>query len=177
MLNIPEAPDVDIRFARRIYRIILFSTLAWLTLIMLPPLFIQLGGVFEKISSYIYFAFSPLCHQEEARSFSIAGSQIAVCSRCSMIYAGFAAGVLAYPFIRRISNINSPPLWLLIIPVLLLVIDVVIDNAGILKNSFLTRSVTGFAIGFALTFFLIPGFIRFFFELSTFFGNKAGERT
>jgi hypothetical protein len=121
MLNIPEAPDVDIRFARRIYRIILFSTLAWLILIMLPPLFIQFGGVFEKISSYVYFAFSPLCHQEEARSFSIAGSQIAVCSRCSMIYGGFAAGVLAYPFIRRISNINSPPLWMLVIPAVLLV--------------------------------------------------------
>ena len=177
MLNIPEAPDVDIRFARRIYRIILFSTLAWLILIMLPPLFIQFGGVFEKISSYVYFAFSPLCHQEEARSFSIAGSQIAVCSRCSMIYGGFAAGVLAYPFIRRISTINSPPLWMLVIPAVLLVLDVVIDNAGIFRNSFLTRSVTGFAIGFALTFFLIPGFIRFFFELSTFFGSKAGERT
>jgi uncharacterized membrane protein len=167
MLNIPKAPDVDIRFARRIYRLILISSLVWLSLIILPALLMQFGGMFEKISFY---------HQEEARSFSIAGSQLAVCSRCSMIYAGFAAGVLAYPVFRRITNINSPPLWLLIVPAILLVLDVVIDNAGIFRNSFVTRSVTGFAVGFALTFFLIPGFIRFFFELTSFFGNKAGAR-
>jgi uncharacterized membrane protein len=176
MLNIPKAPDVDIRFARRIYRLILISSLVWLSLIILPALLMQFGGMFEKISFYLYFAFSPLCHQEEARSFSIAGSQLAVCSRCSMIYAGFAAGVLAYPVFRRITNINSPPIWLLIVPAILLVLDVVIDNAGIFRNSFVTRSVTGFAVGFALTFFLIPGFIRFFFELTSFFGNKAGAR-
>ncbi len=174
MLKIPQAPDVDIRFAQKIYRLILISSFVWLFLIILPPLLMQLGGVFEKFASYIYLAFSPLCHQEEERSFSLAGFQLAVCSRCTMIYAGFFAAVVAYPMFRRLGNINTPSLWLLIIPLILLALDVIIDNAGIFRNTFVTRSITGFAIGFALTFFLIPGFIRFFYEVTSFFRSKAG---
>ena len=174
MLKIPQAPDIDIRFAQKIYRLILILSFVWLLLIVLPPLFMQLGGVFEKIASYLYIAFSPLCHQEEDRSFSLSGFQFAVCSRCTMIYAGFFAAVVVYPMFRRLGNINTPTLWLLIIPLILLALDVIFDNAGILSNTFITRSITGFAIGFALTFFLIPGFIRFFFEVFSFFGKKAG---
>lgn len=176
MLQVPQSPDVSMVFARKIYRLILIISVFWLLLIILPPLLSMAGGFFEVLSDYMYIAFSPICHQEEARSFTLSGLPLGVCSRCTMIYAGMAAGVIAYPFSRRLSNVNPPSLLFLLIPACLLFADVLFDSTGVFRNTFLTRSVTGFIIGAALSFFLIPGFIRFFFELVTFFNGKQRAR-
>lgn len=170
-------PEIDRRFALRIYIIILIFSILWTVLLFLPPLLFSPGSFSEGAAEVIYRIYSPLCHQEESRSFLIGGIPMAVCSRCTMIYAGFAAGVAAYPFIRRPGNINPPPLYLLAVPLALIISDAGLDKLGILKNTFVTRTITGFLSGFSLSFFVVPGFIRFFYEVTTFFGGKAGERT
>ncbi len=176
IIDIPEAPEVDPQFARRVYNIILILSISWIILLIAPPLLLKAGGIAAGLSDFLYIAFSPLCHQDADRSFTIAGEQFAVCSRCTMIYTGFTAGIIAYPLVRKLSNINPPSLLLLIIPTALLLIDAVLDSLGILKNTFLTRSATGFAAGFGLSFFIVPGSIRFFFEIFTFKNKKAGEK-
>ncbi len=40
----------------------------------------------------IFLFFSPVCHQDPARSFWILGAPVAVCARCLGIYLGAAAG-------------------------------------------------------------------------------------
>ena len=176
MLNIPECPDVNMGFARRIYRLILLICFIWVALIILPPLFADLGGAFETISDYMYLAYSPICHQEEVRSFFIAGNPLGVCSRCTMIYLGFAFGALIYPLFRKVSNVNPPSLWLLFIPLAMIGADVLLDRTGVVSNTFLTRSFTGFLTGASLAFFIIPGFIRFFYEITAYFRHKERVR-
>jgi uncharacterized membrane protein len=42
----------------------------------------------------LYMFFSIICHQQPARSWTIAGEPLAVCIRCTAIYFGFFAGLL-----------------------------------------------------------------------------------
>src|SRR5262249_46137120 len=43
-----------------------------------------------ELATAIYRTFSFVCHQIPERSFKLAGYQLAVCSRCTGIYMGFA---------------------------------------------------------------------------------------
>jgi len=89
-----------------------------------------------------------------------------------MIYLGFFISVLFYPVIRKIKNRDMPSIWLLIIPVILLAADTIPDILDIYKNSFLTRSITGFIIGFVLPLFLIPGVVNFIYGAQKVFQTK-----
>lgn len=168
-----EISEAEFKLSRRVYNIILFSGLIWLLLIFLAPLLASMGGVFEGVSSVIYLFFSKVCHQSDSRSFHLLEHPLGVCSRCSGIYCGFLLGTIIYPFRYKLSNIYPPSLFLLIIPVLLMLADVSLDLFNILPNTFLTRSLTGFLTGFALAFFIIPGFVKFFREVYSFLRNKV----
>lgn len=58
-------------------------------LIALPPV---LG---EAAAATVRGVFDPLCHQLPGRSFHLWGEPLAVCHRCTGIYLGLFAGVLA----------------------------------------------------------------------------------
>jgi uncharacterized membrane protein len=45
--------------------------------------------------TFIYDFFSLICHQQPARSWQLFGEPLAVCIRCSSIYFGFLAAVIA----------------------------------------------------------------------------------
>ena len=49
-------------------------------------------GSYGALSFLIFLFFSPVCHQDPARSFWIFGAPGAVCARCLGIYVGAAAG-------------------------------------------------------------------------------------
>jgi len=97
------------------------------------------GTVMSGISEGIYTFFSTTCHQEESRSFHIFGEMFAVCSRCTIIYFGFLAGVVVYPLFRKLDNTILPSVWILLIAAGLMLLDVVFDVTGVLKNTFITR--------------------------------------
>lgn len=130
------------------------------------------GTVMSGISEGIYTFFSTTCHQEESRSFHIFGEMFAVCSRCTIIYFGFLAGVVVYPLFRKLDNTILPSVWILLIAAGLMLLDVVFDVTGVLKNTFITRSITGFLLGVVLPFYLIPGFTMVYFELKSFKNYK-----
>lgn len=162
-----------IDFAKKVYILILFLVSFWCLFILLTPLFIYSGGIFSEIGSFIYLFYSPTCHQEEIRSFSIFGEKFAVCSRCTTIYFSFLLGTLVYPFTRKITNTKLPSIWFLISACIVMVLDVGMDLMGVLKNTYVTRSISGAVLGFVLSFYLIPGFINFIYEVTSFLKNDS----
>ena len=172
MQNFQDNPKVDYHLARKVYFIILFFSLIWLLLVFAAPVLAASGGVYSDISSYIYIFFSSVCHQDDLRSFHIFGYELAVCSRCVSIYTGFFFGAVLYPVKFRLNNVIPPSVWFLIAALLLMLIDVLLDNSGYWSNTFLTRSLTGFVMGIVLPFYLIPGFVKFYYEVHSFLRKK-----
>jgi uncharacterized membrane protein len=162
-----------VKYFKQVYVVILLLTLLWNASVFLAPLFMELGGAFTKFSLFIYYFFSPVCHQQDVRSFHLFGYKLAVCSRCVSIYLGFLIAVIFYPIKIKLSNIELPPLSYLLIPVLLIAADAFFDMFGLFANSFLSRSVTGAITGFVLPFFLIPGFVKLVNDISKSFFNKS----
>ena len=95
----------------------------------------------------IYHAFGILCHQRPDRSYFIAGHKLAVCSRCTGLYAGFAVTLLLYPLIRSLRNNINPPRIYLILAAITLAIDFSLTFFGIWENTHTSRLLTGALLG------------------------------
>jgi uncharacterized membrane protein len=145
-------------------------------LIFAAPALWYSGGVFAKISSFIYFAFSTTCHQLDSRSFHIFGYKLGVCSRCTSLYIAFLLGTIVYPFFRKINDVKLPSIWYLLIATGLLLADSSLEIFNFQDNTFLTRTVTGFILGFVLPFYLIPGFVNFVQEVVSFFKDSYDKK-
>ena len=173
MINFGNPGNADISISKKVYALFLISSFAWIFSIIAAPIFMNLGGVFKIPGEFLYMFFSKTCHQFESRSFFISDHSFAVCSRCFTIYAGFLTGIIIYPFIHKINKSSVPPLYLLFLFLLPLVSDVFLDIGGILPNTFITRSITGFIAGVILPFYLIPGAVRFFSEVISYLRNRT----
>ncbi len=160
-----EKETHNIKYARRVYLTFLFAAILWNAAIFFAPLFMEIGGIFAKVSVFLYYFFSPVCHQQDARSFHLFGYKFAVCSRCMSIYLGFLIAVILYPIKIKLSNTELPSISFLLIPVLLIAADAFFDFFGLFTNTFFTRALTGAIAGFVLPFFLIPGFVKMFNDI------------
>ncbi|HMS65982.1 MAG TPA: DUF2085 domain-containing protein [Ignavibacteria bacterium] len=176
MTNLSDDSYVDRNLAKKVYFTFLIFSFLWVLLIFIAPLLADSGGIYSKMSDFIYIFFSKVCHQESNRSFHFSDHILGVCSRCVWIYIGFFAGILVYPLKYRLNNTNSPNLMFLIAVSFILFLDVILDLTGILKNSFLSRSITGFLTGLMLPFYLLPGFVKFFHEINSFLRNKMSYK-
>jgi uncharacterized membrane protein len=152
------------RYQKIIYSVILILSLLWCAGILIAPLWNNAPGIRGSISVLLYKLYATSCHQLDSRSFHLAGAEFGVCSRCTSIYFGFLLGIIIYPFIRKLNNIDLPSIIFLLIGTSLVIIDAGLDILDILKNTFLTREITGAIIGFILPFYIIPGTIRVFHE-------------
>lgn len=85
-----------------------------------------------------------------------------------MLYFAFLLGTVVYPFVKKISDVRLPSVWFLVGAAALMLIDAALDIFDILKNTHLTRSITGIILGFVLVFYIIPGFINFLYEIYSF---------
>lgn len=152
------------RYQKIIYIIIVAVSIIWCAGILIAPLWSSESGLRGSASDFFYSFYAKSCHQLDSRSFHIGEHKLGVCSRCTSIYFGFLLGVLVYPFVRKLNNIDLPSLLYLFVGVVLLVIDVGLDLLDIFKNTFFTREITGSVIGVILPFYIIPGTIRVFYE-------------
>ncbi len=131
--------------------------LCWMGMIIYAPLAVESGHHFVAVA--IYKAFSSVCHQIPERSFKIFGSALAVCARCTGIYAGLTAGFLIYPLFRSLRSSESfSRIFLLLAPVPT-GIDFLLGAMGIWQNTHLSRSVTGAILGIVCAFFIVPGLV------------------
>ena len=91
--------------------------------------------------------FSQLCHQNPQRSFVLAGTTLPVCARCLALYIGGFVGIAAYPVggFRWYQFQKITPFLLASLG--LIVLDVGLDLAGLWRNTFFSRSLTGAVFG------------------------------
>jgi uncharacterized membrane protein len=152
------------RYQKIIYIIVICVSLLWCAGVLVAPLWADDAGFKGSISESLYSFYSASCHQLDSRSFHLGEHRFGVCSRCTSIYLGFLIGVILYPFVRHLSNIDLPSLWFLFIGAALIIIDAGLDILDILKNTFVTREITGAILGLILPFYIIPGLVRIFYE-------------
>ena len=121
------------------------------------------------LSQVVYKLFSGACHQIPERSFYLWGFPLAVCARCAGLYAGAAAGVLAYPLLRRpLARTDAPPRAWLLLAVLPTTVDLLLGVTGLWENTHLSRFLTALLAGAAAAFYVVPGCVEL--------GGRASRR-
>lgn len=130
---------------------------ALVSLIAVAP--VAAAGGHSGLAFAIYRAFGTLCHQIPERSYFIEGHKLAVCARCTGIYAGFAFTLLLYPLLRSLRNTATPPRSLLILAALPLAIDFSLTFFGVWENTHTSRLLTGLLLGSVAVFYVMPGVI------------------
>ena len=99
-------------------------------------------GSYGAFTFLIFLFFSPVCHQDPARSFWVFGGPVAVCARCLGIYLGAAVGAWI-PAPRRVL------LSALGVLAALNLADVLTEAAAWHGNWKLTRLLLGTLLGLA----------------------------
>lgn len=145
------------RYARVTYAVIAAGATLWCVMLVLPSLLAAAGGESGAPGALVFAFFRPLCHQIDDRSFHLLGVQLAVCSRCSSIYAGFLAGTLAYPFCSSLRQGFPSGRSLLMVALIPMVFDVGAGMIGLYDVTNLTRAATGAWFGIVVPFVVIPG--------------------
>lgn len=127
------------------------------SLIVVAPLVAANGHA--ELAQVVYRGFGVLCHQLPERSYFIHGHKFAVCSRCTGLYAGFALTLLAYPLIRSLRTITTPPRSVLLLAAVPLGIDFSLTFLGIWQNTHTSRLLTGALLGSVAVFYVVPGIV------------------
>jgi uncharacterized membrane protein len=145
------------RASRLVWGALSLLTLAFLGLVVAEPLLLARGYV--QAAAVIHRAFGVLCHQIPERSFHLDNHPLAVCARCTGIYAGFALSVLCYPLVRSLRRVETPGRLWLVLACVPMAIDVGLDYFGIWTNTHFSRLVTGAIFGAVCALFIVPGFL------------------
>ena len=140
-------------------------TLVWLAsalaiasitlLIIVAPLAAATG--YQHLANSIYRGFAAVCHQLPERSYFIAGHKLAVCSRCTGLYAGFVLTLLLYPLLRPLRSIEWPPPVWLVLAAVPMAIDFGLTFLGIWENTHTSRLLTGLLLGGVSVLYVMPG--------------------
>jgi uncharacterized membrane protein len=115
---------------------------------------------YTEPASFIYRAYGLLCHQIPERSFHLESKALAVCARCTGIYAGFAVSVLFYPVVRPLKRAESPRRIWLVAASLPIAVDFALGFFDIWQNTHFSRFATGAIFGAACALYVLPGFLE-----------------
>jgi uncharacterized membrane protein len=140
------------------WSLVIVGALSFVGLIVAAPL-AQAGGL-QLFSFAVYETFSHVCHQTPERSFHLAGYPLAVCARCTGLYAGFAAAVAFYPAMTSLKRTHAPERRWLFIAAAPLAIDFALGFLGVWENSHISRLLTGGLLGAVSVFFILPGLVQ-----------------
>jgi len=158
--NTPMRAAVDPKSVRTVWISTLGGTVVWLAAIFLAPWLAGRGS--GSAARFVYAVFSPVCHQIPDRCFFLFGHPLAVCGRCLGIYAGFAAGLVLYPFVRGFARIALPAARLFVLLTLPLAFDAVAGILGLWRSPIGVRFATGLVWGTILPFYFVTGVADFF---------------
>ena len=139
---------------RRIWLISAVVLFAIVSLIVVAPL---TADSHAQIANGIYRGFAAVCHQLPERSYFIAGHKLAVCSRCTGVYAGFVLTFLLYPLLRPLRAIDWPPPVWLVLACVPMAVDFSLTFLGIWENTHTSRLLTGLLLGGVSVFYVMPG--------------------
>lgn len=147
-----------------IYAGLLLVALGWFGLVLVAPMAAENHEVLALI---LYRSFSAFCHQMPERSFHLHGFPLAVCSRCTGIYAGFIVGLMLYPVGRNLRDGEMPHRRWLILAAMPTLVDFGLDFVGLFNNTFVSRAATGALLGTVAAFYILPGCVSTFSNFST----------
>jgi uncharacterized membrane protein len=125
------------------------------SLIVIAPVAAASGH--SEIAEGIYRGFGVFCHQRPDRSYFIDGHKLAICSRCTGLYAGFAFTLLIYPLVRSLRSAATPPRRVLFLAAVPLLIDFSLTFFGVWENTHTSRLLTGALLGSVVVFYVMPG--------------------
>ncbi len=126
-------------------------------LIIAAPLLVARGH--GSVAGAIYYFFGYLCHQLHDRSLHLEGHKLAVCSRCTGLYAGFALSASLYPLARSMKRVDTPRLLWLLLALLPLGVDWSLGFFELWANTHLSRFLTGALLSSVAAFYIVPGLI------------------
>ncbi len=132
-------------------------TLLWVGLILSAPL--AAASRHETLAFIVYHGLSGICHQMPERAFWVAGHPLAVCARCTGIYAGFTLAALLYPLVARRLR-GTPRRGWIILALAPTTIDFTLGITGLWANTHLSRALTGAWLGAWLAFYVVPGILE-----------------
>jgi len=138
-----------------LWLILIVGAILVLSAIVGAPL--ALASDHPAVALTIYRGFSKVCHQIPERSFFIAGHPLAVCARCTGLYAGFTATLLVYPLVGSLKRTIAPARKWLLLATLPLAIDFSLTFFGIWENTHSSRLLTGALLGSVAVFYVMPG--------------------
>jgi uncharacterized membrane protein len=150
------------------YRVLLLAAVIWTAGTAAAPLLHHSDAQVSALAARLFYA--PVCHQDAARSFHFFGYPLSVCNRCGGIYFMFTLTVALFPFFqKRFRAASFSPLRgaIFIVPMLL---DYMLDVAGVWTNDALTRAITGGIGGAGLALLVVPAWTEAWGQL---FGRKA----
>jgi uncharacterized membrane protein len=133
-------------------------TLLWLALIVAAPLAEASGR--EATAFMLYHGLKAVCHQMPERAYWLAGHPLAVCARCSGIYAGFAVAVLFYPLVRGVRRMDTPRREWLVLALVPMAFDFTLGITGLWANTHSSRFATGAWFGAWAAFYVVPGLVE-----------------
>lgn len=137
-----------------------------LTVSSLLILLLSLGPAVLSLSPsapgfYHYSFFDLLCHQDPARSFFIGEYQMAVCARCTGIYAAFTAGILSLPLTEFFSDTIKEklfPIRLALVSIFINILDVSGNYFGFWSNTLTSRFLAGALMGLSAAWIMTGSF-------------------
>jgi uncharacterized membrane protein len=125
----------------------------WCAAIFSFPWLVESGHI--KTAFAIYLFFSHICHQNPARSFSLIGIPLPVCSRCAATYLGWLGGITIFPLWRQQPESIHILKCLTLLAAVSLTLDVGLDVVGVYHNTFFSRSLTGVLFGACSNLYLV----------------------
>jgi len=136
------------RLSRKIVLFINFGLVLWLAGIILTPILAASAMLLgRKIAAFMYFFYSPVCHQIADRSFWLNGYPLPVCIRCLGFYLGGFFISLIYLFKNAVYFWRMRIYILLIAPTFL---DFVFEKINLYTNFVGLRHLTGIMLGIAI---------------------------
>jgi uncharacterized membrane protein len=157
----PFAPRTgEFSFGRGAWACVAACALVWMALIVGAP--VAAGGGHETVAFVLYHGLSGVCHQMPERAFWVAGHPLAVCARCTGIYAGFTLIALLYPLLarRQATGRGTPRREWLILALAPTTIDFTLGITGLWANTHLSRALTGAWLGAWLALYVVPGVLE-----------------
>ena len=138
----------------RIYIIFTFLVFLWCAGIVAAPLFRHAG--LQSTADITYSMFSRICHQNDVHSFHVEGEKFGVCIRCSAIYFGFLVGLLILPVLGALNRMRSPKPMYVIAVIIPMLVDAILNDAGLHISTTMTRLATGFLFGSVMPWCIMP---------------------
>ena len=122
------------------------ACIAALALAIVPPVLAAAGSPYGEVLRWLAH---PICHQLAERSFHLLGEPLAVCQRCTGMYAGFTLGLFLWPLLQYpAARLAANPRW-----VLAFLLPLCIDWA--LPNTPVSRLATGLIAGFPVALLVL----------------------